>query len=186
MVCKVRALSQQNNFVQQVLIRHLAGRLHQAHAVAESMTMNCSLGSSGIRRNKREGDLATPAGTWCMRRVLYRADRLMRPRTGLPVRAISPDDGWCDDPLSRDYNRPVRLPFAASHERLWREDRLYDLVVVLDHNDHPPVSGAGSAVFVHVQRPDKGPTHGCVAFRLTDLQRLLAFCNRSTRLVIPD
>jgi L,D-peptidoglycan transpeptidase YkuD (ErfK/YbiS/YcfS/YnhG family) len=149
------------------------------------MTMNCSLGAAGIRLNKHEGDLATPAGVWTMRRVLYRADRIMRPRTSLPVRSISPYDGWCDDPMSRLYNRQVRLPFAHGHEQLWRKDHLYDLIVVLDHNDHPPVPGAGSAVFIHVQRPDMGPTHGCVAFRLRDLKVLLEVSNHNTQLVVP-
>ena len=149
------------------------------------MVVNCSLGANGTRRNKREGDLATPAGVWTMRRVLYRADRIMRPRTSLPVRCILPCDGWCDDPMSRLYNRQVRLPFASSHEKLWRQDNLYDLIIVLDHNDHPPVPGLGSAIFIHVQRPDKGPTHGCVAFQLKDLKVLLAVSNQHTRLVVP-
>jgi len=136
----------------------------------------CALGSAGIVADKREGDGGTPAGVFLLRRVLYRADRLRRPSTGLPVEAIAADQGWCDDPAHPDYNRPVRLPFAAGHETLWREDCLYDVVVILGHNDAPPIPGKGSAIFMHVARPDYGPTEGCVALAETDLLEVLADC----------
>jgi L,D-peptidoglycan transpeptidase YkuD (ErfK/YbiS/YcfS/YnhG family) len=106
-----------------------------------------------------------------MREVFWRPDRIARPATGLTLRAIGPDMGWCDDPASPDYNRCVALPFAARHERLWREDHLYDLIVVLGWNDAPPVAGMGSAIFLHVAAPDMTPTEGCVA---TDIGSLLA------------
>jgi len=136
----------------------------------------CALGRGGVRADKREGDGASPEGVFPLRRVLYRADRLEAPKTGLAVARIGRDDGWCDDPADPMYNRPVRLPHAASHERMWREDGLYDVVVVLGHNDDPPVPGAGSAIFVHVARPDYGPTEGCVALALDDLLEVLAAC----------
>jgi len=139
-------------------------------------TFRCALGRGGVRAAKREGDGATPAGTFPLRRVLYRADRLAAPRTGLDVAAIARDDGWCDDPADPLYNCPVRLPFAAGHEKLWRDDALYDVIVVLGHNDDPPVPGAGSAIFLHVARPDYGPTEGCVALALDDLLVVLADC----------
>jgi L,D-peptidoglycan transpeptidase YkuD (ErfK/YbiS/YcfS/YnhG family) len=123
----------------------------------------CAIGRSGLAVKQREGDGITPVGRWPMRRVLFRADRLEQPATALPCREIAPEDGWCDDPADPAYNRPVRLPYAASHERLTREDHLYDLVVVLGHNDDPVVPGAGSAVFLHLAREDYGPTEGCVA-----------------------
>lgn len=136
----------------------------------------CALGRGGIVADKREGDGGTPAGTFPLRRVLYRPDRLQRPATALPVEEIAADQGWCDDPGHRDYNRLVGLPFAASHEKLWRDDGLYDLVVILGHNDSPPVPGKGSAIFMHVARPDYGPTEGCVALARPDLLALLAQC----------
>lgn len=119
-----------------------------------------------------------------MRYVLYRPDRMQRPRTGLPVHAMSPRDGWCDDPASAHYNRPVTLPFEFSHERLWRDDHLYDLVLVMGHNDDPPVRGRGSAVFIHLRGCDDGPTHGCIAFARSDLLNLLAIIDRHTTVVI--
>lgn len=125
---------------------------------------------------KTEGDGGTPVGMFPLRRVLYRPDRLDAPATGLPVEAIKPDQGWCDDPAHPDYNRPVSLPFAASHEKLWRDDGVYDVIVILGHNDDPPVPGKGSAIFMHVARPDYGPTEGCVALALEDLLDVLAKC----------
>jgi L,D-peptidoglycan transpeptidase YkuD (ErfK/YbiS/YcfS/YnhG family) len=113
-----------------------------------------------------------------MRAVLYRADRVVRPVTRLPVSAIHPDDGWCDDPCDRNYNRPVRLPYPASHERLWREDHLYDLVVVLGYNDLPRSKGRGSAIFMHLAAPGFMPTEGCIALREADLRKLLAVAHR--------
>jgi L,D-peptidoglycan transpeptidase YkuD (ErfK/YbiS/YcfS/YnhG family) len=114
----------------------------------------CALGRSGVTEAaaKREGDGATPLGDWPIRRLLYRRDRLPEhglPATALAAKPIGPNDGWCDDPGDPAYNRPVSLPYAASHERLWREDGAYDLVVVLGHNDDPPVPGMGSAIFLH-------------------------------------
>lgn len=134
-----------------------------------------AIGRGGLRIDKREGDGATPVGSWPLRRVMYRADRLPAPPpTGLPVSAIGPADGWCDDPADPAYNLPVALPYPASHERLWRDDHVYDVVVVLGHNDMPPVPGLGSAVFLHVARPGYLPTEGCVALALPDLLALLA------------
>jgi len=137
------------------------------------ITRRCAIGRGGLGLKRQEGDGITPIGRWPMRRLLYRADRLSRPATLLPCQPIGPDDGWCDDPADPAYNRPVRLPYAASHERLARDDHLYDLVVVLGYNDDPVVAGAGSAVFLHLARDDYGPTEGCVALALPDLLAVL-------------
>jgi L,D-peptidoglycan transpeptidase YkuD (ErfK/YbiS/YcfS/YnhG family) len=144
----------------------------------------CALGRAGIRVDKREGDGATPAGTFPLRRVLYRADRLERPVTGLPANAIRPGDGWSDNPADPLYNRPVTRPHPYSHEALWRDDALYDLVVVIGHNDDPVVPGAGSAVFVHVASADYKHTAGCIALRMADLIALLRDCAPGDRIAI--
>ncbi len=136
------------------------------------------LGAGGIRIRKQEGDGATPAGVLPLRRVLYRADRLPRPRAAVPVSPLAPQDGWCDDPTNSAYNRPVRLPYAARHEALWRTDAVYDVIGVLGWNDAPPVRGPGtapgSAIFLHLARPDRAPTAGCIALDRADLIALLA------------
>ena len=144
--------------------------------VQDGRVYDCALGAGGMTADKREGDGATPIGRYPLRRVLYRPDRLSAPETRLPIEAIGPEDGWCDAPADPQYNRPVRLPYAASHEKLWREDGVYDIVVILGHNDDPPVAGAGSAIFLHVARTGYAPTEGCVALALDDLQRVLSGC----------
>lgn len=139
-----------------------------------SLRLPCTLGRGGRRALKREGDGATPIGAWPVREVFYRPDRVARPRTTLPVTPLRPDDGWCDDPLDRNYNRRIRLPYQASHERLWRDDRLYDLIVVLGYNDWPRVRGRGSAIFMHLAAPSFAPTEGCIALDEADLRTILA------------
>jgi L,D-peptidoglycan transpeptidase YkuD (ErfK/YbiS/YcfS/YnhG family) len=135
----------------------------------------CALGKSGVTpaESKREGDGASPIGVWPMRQVFWRADRLERPETALPADALIPEAGWCDDPASPFYNLPVALPFAASHEKLWRDDDVYDVIVVLGYNDKPAISEKGSAIFLHIARPDYSPTEGCIACRREDLLALL-------------
>ncbi len=135
----------------------------------------CAVGRSGVTPacDKREGDGATPAGDWLIRRAFYRPDRQPAPKTRLVCDPLRPDDGWCDDPTDAAYNRPVRRPYAARHEVMWRDDGLYDLIVVLSHNDDPPVPGAGSAVFLHCAAPDFAPTEGCVAVQVDVLAALL-------------
>lgn len=146
----------------------------------------CALGRSGVRAAKREGDGATPAGEFVLRRAYYRPDRMAAPASGLPVAALSPHDGWCDDPAHRDYNRLVKLPFAASHEALWRDDDLYDVIVVVGHNDDPPQPGRGSAIFIHCATADYAPTEGCVALERQALIQLLAHFTPATVLQVVD
>jgi L,D-peptidoglycan transpeptidase YkuD (ErfK/YbiS/YcfS/YnhG family) len=139
-------------------------------------TIPCEIGRAGsIRADaKREGDGATPIGRWLIRGALIRPDRIAAPVAWhLPWRWIRSDDGWSDDAGDPAYNRPVRHPHPFSAERLWREDGLYDLIVVLGHNDAPPVPGAGSAIFLHCARPGH-PTEGCVAIETDALRSLLA------------
>lgn len=148
---------------------HAAGRL-----VLRGQVFRAALGRSGVSRLKQEGDGATPAGLLPLRRVLYRADRLAPPDSVVPVEPVAPDDGWCDDPTHADYNRMVRLPHDGRHEELWRQDALYDIIGVLGWNDAPVVPGRGSAIFLHVARPDYAPTEGCIALALPELRQVLA------------
>ena len=132
------------------------------------------LGIGGIRADKREGDGATPPGLLALRRVLYRADRGPVPACGVPREVLAPDDGWCDDPGHPDYNRMVRLPHPARHERLWRDNELYDIIGVLGWNDDPVLRGRGSAIFLHTAPPDGRPTAGCIALAPDALRQVLA------------
>lgn len=133
-----------------------------------------ALGKGGLRALKREGDGATPRGVWPLRQVLYRADRRFPPRTRLPVRPIARDEGWCDDPADRNYNRRVQHPYPASAEHLIRSDALYDVVVVLACNERPRLRGRGSAIFLHLARAGYAPTEGCLALSRRDLDLVLS------------
>jgi L,D-peptidoglycan transpeptidase YkuD (ErfK/YbiS/YcfS/YnhG family) len=144
----------------------------------------CVLGRAGISTTKIEGDGATPAGAFLMRRVLYRADREAPPVTLLAVQPIDRADGWCDAPGDPAYNRPVRLPYPARAERLWRVDGIYDLIVPLGHNDDPVVAGKGSAIFLHLARPDFSPTEGCIAVARADLLAVLAAADPTSRVIV--
>jgi len=148
----------------------------------ENQKARCALGKGGLclAANKCEGDGATPMGRYTLRRLLYRADRLKAPNSQLPCRALRRDDGWCDDPLDNAYNRPVMRPYPASHEAMWREDHVYDLIGILSHNDSPPTAGLGSAIFMHLARPDYPPTQGCIALNESDLRAMFAFADRKT------
>ncbi len=159
---------------------------HSANGVVtlDALSLKCALGRAGRRTRKREGDGATPIGTWRFVEVFYRADRTSRPRTALPVHALKPDSGWCDTPCDRNYNRKVHYPYAASAERMWRDDPLYNLVVVISHNRLPRVQGAGSAIFIHIARPGYLPTEGCVALSERDLRQVLARASPNVNLKI--
>jgi L,D-peptidoglycan transpeptidase YkuD (ErfK/YbiS/YcfS/YnhG family) len=144
----------------------------------------CALGRSGIATDKVEGDGTTPAGRFPIRRLLYRPDRVREIACAFTLQPMSPADGWCDAPEDPAYNRLVTRPYPASHEAMWREDAIYDLVLVIGHNDDPVVPGKGSAVFLHLARADFSPTDGCVAFARADFIRLLGSLDRSTHIVI--
>lgn len=131
-------------------------------------------GRAGVSGHKLEGDGATPRARLELLRVMYRADRIRPPACAVPVEPIGEFDGWCDDVADIAYNRPVRLPYPASHEELWRADGVYDVIGVLGWNVAPVVPGRGSAIFLHVAHADFAPTAGCVALALPDVLAALA------------
>ena len=167
-----------------IVVRRAPGNAAQARVVLRHGVRPAALGRGGIRALKREGDGGTPLGRFPVRQVLYRADRIQRPRTRLPIRAIDEHDGWCEDPADRNYNRLVKLSSGSSADRLNRDDHLYDLVLVLGYNDRPRVKAKGSAIFMHVARPGFTPTAGCIALARHDLAMLLAGLEPGTRIVV--
>jgi L,D-peptidoglycan transpeptidase YkuD (ErfK/YbiS/YcfS/YnhG family) len=152
--------------------------------LAGSLAIPVVLGRAGVRANKYEGDGATPRGRFQLIRLWWRADRHPRPNTLLPVSRITPDLAWCENTSDRRYNRPFRRSSNEPGDCLWRDDRLYDFVIEIDHNTRPRVARRGSAVFIHVARPDRSPTAGCVAVRASELRRLLAALGPRTRIAI--
>lgn len=161
-----------------IRVKAAAGSPTRGHLVAGNRAFPVALGRGGIRANKREGDGATPRGRFRLLRIWWRADRLPRPDAPFPIRRIGKNDGWCEDPRDRNYNRPVKLSPLSGADRLWRDDHLYDLIIELDHNTCPRVPYRGSAVFIHFARKDFTPTAGCVALRRGDLQKLLSLLAR--------
>ena len=136
-------------------------------------TYRCSLGRAGVTEDKKEGDSATPVGIFPLRYVYYRADRIPAIETALAIKPLNPDDGWCDAPRDPKYNQPVKMPYDASAENLWRDDHVYDIIVILGYNDDPPVPGGGSAIFMHIARETYSPTAGCIALAKEDLLEIL-------------
>ena len=149
-----------------------------------NMHFRCSLGRSGRKCLKREGDGATPVGAWDFRRIFYRGDRMKPPRASAGPRALRPFDGWCETVGDRNYNRLVRMPYAASHETMRRADGLYDICIVLDWNIRPRLRGRGSAIFFHLARDGFTPTQGCVAVTRQVMERLLPYLSTRTILSV--
>ena len=147
---------------------------------------DCLVGRTGFIAGdaKREGDMATPLGIWPLRYLYFRPDRVARPDTDLITIALTPEMGWCDDPEHAAYNRPVELPHPARHERLWREDGLYDLIVVLGHNDSPPIPYHGSAIFLHLREAETPHTAGCIAVTKQDMLALVRAATTDTAIRI--
>lgn len=160
------------------------GRASFDAALLPCAPVPCALGRGGRSSGKREGDGATPVGAFYCRRVYWRPDRLAVPATALACRALTPRDGWCDDPADPAYNHPVALPYPGRSEALWRADGVYDVIVPLGYNDAPVAPGRGSAIFLHVARPDFAPTEGCVALALADLLAFLRLAGPGSRVVV--
>lgn len=152
--------------------------------VVGQVTIPCTIGKSGLAFHKREGDGKTPRGNFTLTAGYYRKDRLRRFQCRQSLLEIYPEMGWCDDPGSFRYNRPLLLPASSRHERLWRDDELYDALFVLSYNIRPRVLGRGSAIFFHVCRNNLAPTEGCVAVRLPDMLRIAPLLARNVRFTI--
>jgi L,D-peptidoglycan transpeptidase YkuD (ErfK/YbiS/YcfS/YnhG family) len=167
-----------------IRVRRSSGSRSNGVLLAGRHAIPVVLGRAGIAADKREGDGATPRGRFRLIRVWWRADRAPRPPTRLPARRIDATLAWCENPADRRYNRPFRRSANEPGDRLWREDHLYDLVIELSHNTRPRVAGRGSAVFLHVARPDRSGTAGCVAFAAKDLLRLIGRLGPGTRIEI--
>jgi L,D-peptidoglycan transpeptidase YkuD (ErfK/YbiS/YcfS/YnhG family) len=181
-----KATSQSVKYLRVIALSRCATR---GTVIAGALRLPCALGRTGRRAIKWEGDGASPCGQWPIRRVVFRRDRWRRPRAGLPIAAIRPTDGWCDAPSDPNYNRPVKhpageRPYSASAERLWRDDHVYDVIVIIGYNDRKRRRGAGSAIFMHISRPGYAPTEGCIALSHRDILRVLPMIGRNTRLVI--
>jgi L,D-peptidoglycan transpeptidase YkuD (ErfK/YbiS/YcfS/YnhG family) len=167
-----------------IRVHRAAGDPRRGWLSADGWTVPVALGRGGILANKREGDGGTPQGTFHPLQLWWRADRHPRPQTFLPVRAIRPEDAWCEDPQDRHYNQPMRLDGDQPGDRLTRDDHLYDFIVEIDHNSAPRIAGRGSAVFLHLARTNFSPTAGCVSMTKSAMLRLLRRMGPQTKIII--
>ena len=179
-----RRVIQRHNQPAKLIVKVLNAAAQRGYVKFGALFMPCALGRSGVKVLKREGDGATPRGRFVVRGVYFRPDGRIRPRTALHLRALRKTDGWCDSSFDRNYNRPVALPYEARAETLWRDDGMYDVVVVLGYNDVPRIKDRGSAIFMHVAKPGFPPTEGCIALRASDLRRVLRTVPRNSEVVI--
>jgi L,D-peptidoglycan transpeptidase YkuD (ErfK/YbiS/YcfS/YnhG family) len=167
-----------------IRVERAAGDPRRGWLTADGWSVPVALGRGGILANKWEGDGGTPRGIYRPRRLWWRADRHIRPQTFLPVRAIRPEDAWCEDPRDRHYNQPIRLVRDQPGDRLTRDDHLYDFIVEIDHNSAPRIARRGSAVFLHLARPNFSPTAGCVSMTKSSMLRLLRRMGPQTKIMI--
>ena len=160
--------------------------LNRSKALLEGagLRLPCAIGRGGIKAQKREGDGATPRATLHPLQIFIRPDRWPTRRFALPSRITQPSFGWCDDIRSARYNRLVTLPFAHSHETLFRDDHVYDIIIETDWNVRPAIRGRGSAIFIHLVRPGLTPTEGCIALRKKDMILFLQHLTKETRIII--
>jgi L,D-peptidoglycan transpeptidase YkuD (ErfK/YbiS/YcfS/YnhG family) len=167
-----------------ITVRRKPGNPSRGWLTAGQLSLPVALGRSGVKANKREGDGATPRGSFRLKQLWWRAERHARPATLLPTQRIRPDDGWCENPADRHYNQPIKVPRGSNADRLARADALYDFIIEIDHNTRPRIAGRGSAVFIHVARERFAPTAGCVALDINSLRRLLARVGPRTRIMV--
>ncbi|KAA0205347.1 L,D-transpeptidase family protein [Lawsonia intracellularis] len=157
-------------------------------ATLDEKTYKCSIGKNGTSNCKVEGDKSTPLGKFPLRKVFFREDKIGNNiKTGLPSRKIKKNDGWCDDPTSIQYNKFVDLTCfnnSISHEKLYRDDDVYDLIIVVGYNDSSPIPSKGSAIFIHVAREGFLGTDGCIAFAQDDLVEILSKLDKTSKVII--
>jgi len=144
----------------------------------------CALGKAGVNKKIKEGDNITPKGVFKITKIYYRADKMKIIKTNIKKIKITKNMGWCDDPLSRFYNRQIKLPSKFSHENLHRNDDLYDLVAVINYNTNPIIKNKGSAIFIHVAKNSYRKTRGCIALKKKDLINILTKIKKNTKIKI--
>ena len=146
--------------------------------------LKCSIGKSGIKSNKKEGDLATPKGTFDLGSLYYRKDRIKKIKCNFKKKIIKKNMGWCDDIKSEKYNQEVFFPFKYSAEKLYRRDKIYDLFINIKYNFNPTIKGKGSAIFLHIADSKYKPTKGCIAISKNDFLKILPKINNKTKISI--
>ncbi len=150
----------------------------------KDIKFKCALGKSGIRKKKIEGDNITPKGTFKIIKIYYRKDRITKINSAFKLIEIKQTMGWCDDPKSKKYNQLIKLPSKYGYEKLFRDDRIYDLILVLDYNMYPVIKNKGSAIFIHIAKNNYCKTKGCIALKREDLIEIISKIKKDTKVII--
>ena len=150
----------------------------------KNIKFKCALGKSGIRKKRTEGDNITPKGTFKIIKIYYRKDRIKKINSVFKIIEIKKNMGWCDDPESKKYNQLIKLPSKYRHEKLFRNDRIYDLMIVLNYNMSPVIKNKGSAIFIHIAKNNYNKTKGCIALKKKDLIEIVSKIKRNTKVII--
>jgi L,D-peptidoglycan transpeptidase YkuD (ErfK/YbiS/YcfS/YnhG family) len=150
----------------------------------KNFKFRCALGKNGIRQKEREGDFVTPKGKYKLIKIYYRADRIKKIRSPLKKIKIKKNMGWCDDVNSKYYNKQIKINKKISHEKLYRKDNVYDIVVVINYNINPIIKGKGSAIFLHVAKKNYKKTQGCIALKKSELLNLVSKIKKNTQIKI--
>ena len=157
--------------------------INKNYLTYNKLKVKCAIGKKGIGYKKKEGDLLTPKGEFKIKYILYRRDRL-KILTKLKKRVIKKDMGWCDDPKSKNYNKLIKLPFNYHHEKLYRKENIYDIILVLNYNMNPIIRNKGSAIFIHVAKKNFKKTEGCVAIKKKDLLKIVKEIKQNSKIII--
>ena len=146
--------------------------------------VKCAIGKRGIGKKQKEGDQITPRGTFRIKNILYRKDKINYFKSVIKKTPIKKNMGWCDDPKSKDYNKLIKYPFNYKSEKLYRSNNIYDIILVLDFNMHPIKKNKGSAIFIHISNNKYSPTQGCIAIKKKELLKLIKFIDKKTKIFI--
>ena len=146
--------------------------------------VKCAIGKKGIGRKQKEGDQITPRGTFRVKDILYRKDKINYLRSVIKKTQIKKNMGWCDDPKSKDYNKLIKYPFNYKSEKLYRSNNIYDIILVLDFNMHPIKKNKGSAIFIHISNSKYSSTQGCIAIKKKELLKLIKFIDKKTKIFV--
>ena len=160
--------------------------INQKYLTFKNYKAKCAIGKKGIGSKKKEGDLITPRGKYKVKYILYRKDRIKKIQSEMSVIKIEKNMGWCDDPRSRNYNKLIKLPSSYKHEKLFKKENIYDIILVLNYNMRPIKKNKGSAIFIHVSKKNFRKTEGCIAIQKRDLLKIVKEIKKNTKVMIEN
>ena len=160
--------------------------INQKYLTFKNYKAKCAIGKKGIGSKKKEGDLITPRGKYKVKYILYRKDRIKKIQSEMKIIKIKKNMGWCDDPRSRNYNQLINLPSNYRHEKLFKKENIYDIILVLNYNMRPIKKNKGSAIFIHVSKKNFKKTEGCVAIQKRDLLKIVKEIKKNTKVMIEN